>query len=346
MAGIDWLFSGQPPQNVTVGTGGQQTAPDWYMDYLRGVAGKGLEYASSPYPLYPGQRLADFNTTQQQAFRSVAGNQGAWMPAFGGALSTLSSAVPTASPQFQMSNQFGAGAVNAAARPTQNWTQNWQQYMSPFTSSVVDEIGRLGTRNLMENIIPQVNDAFIGAGQFGSSRNADILGRNIRDAQRDITGQQSMALQSGYGVGANIFGADAGRQLQQQQLQASTGLGAGALATTTGQALGNLGIEAGRQLGGLSQLQQSMLGTDAAALLGVGNQIQGLEQRGYDTSYESFINQRDWERNNLGYLSNLLRGYQMPMGNTTMTNAPLPNAGYSTSPLNYLQGIFAAGQMR
>jgi len=77
-------------------------------------------------------------------------------------------------------------------------------YMSPYTSGVVDEIGRLGSRNLVENVIPNINNTFIGSGQFGSDRNAKTIGNAIRDASRDIAGQQSAALQQGYGQAASF----------------------------------------------------------------------------------------------------------------------------------------------
>lgn len=69
-----------------------------------------------------------------------------------------------------------------------------QQFMNPYTSNVVDEQARLSNQNLNENILPGVNSTFAGAGQFGSTRNADFTNRAIRDQQYGLAGQQGQTL--------------------------------------------------------------------------------------------------------------------------------------------------------
>lgn len=186
--------------------------------------------------------------------------------------------------------QGAAGAANSAVSPgTPNWSQaQAQQYMSPYTHSVVDEIARLGNRNFQENIAPNVGAAFLGSGQFGSSRNAEILGRAARDTQRDITGQQASALESGYGTAANIFGTDQARQQAQQQLRASTALQGGQLASGAlsqlAQQLAQARLQGGQYTAGLqSQLGQSLANAQlqggqqlTGANLGAGNLYAGL----------------------------------------------------------------------
>jgi hypothetical protein len=69
-----------------------------------------------------------------------------------------------------------------------------QQFMNPYTTNVVNEQARLSNQNLFENTIPQLNSTFTGAGQFGSTRNADFMNRAIRDQQQQLTGQQGQTL--------------------------------------------------------------------------------------------------------------------------------------------------------
>ena len=124
---------------------------------------------------------------------------------------------------------YANGAVSAASGPAAEWTANVSKYMSPYTSHVVDNIARLGARNWEDSIMPGVNSSMIGSGQFGSTRNADVLSRAGVNAANDITGQQSLALQAGYNSAASIFGTDANRAQQQQSMLANTTLGAGGM---------------------------------------------------------------------------------------------------------------------
>lgn len=394
----------QQPQNVTNTSSAVATPPSWYQDYLRGIGGRAMDIGSQDYTPYPNQRLADFTPDQQQAMQQARANQGDWKPALAAGTDIAGSISSNADARLgqganyasnavnavtgasnnanQLASQFGGAATGiaggagtsanaAVAGPSQQWTNNYQQYMSPYTSGVVDEIGRLGNRNLMENIIPGVQNQFLGAGQFGSTRNADILGRSVRDAQADISGKQAQALESGYGTAANIFGQDAGRQQQQQQMQAQTALGAGSLGAQTqlgagglgantalsgGQMVGNTGIaaannsnqaasigaSAGAQgvqaLSGLAQQRQTQGAFDNSQLYGYGTQQQNLQQTGLNTGYQDFINQRDWDKNNLTWMNGALKGLSVPSGQT------VSNTSAGASPLDWATAGYGALQ--
>lgn len=157
-------------------------------------------------------------------------------------------------------NQSAAGSaapfINAG---TQSFAQNAGAYMSPYTSGVVDEISRLGARNLSENLLPAVNSTFTGGGQFGSSRNADFTARAVRDANESILGQQRQALESGYRTAADIYGQDAARQIQAAQTAGSLTSSDASRALQGAETLGSLtnqnamrNIEVGRTLGQLT----------------------------------------------------------------------------------------------
>jgi|GEM_PF-6699209 len=399
---LEWLTQGSAPQNVNTTTQNVGQIPQWLADYQAGLAGKAIGLANQGYTPYPGQRLADFTPDQQSAFQQIRTNQGNWIPDVGMASGIASGVMPDVNARLGAGAQYGANATDiasaasgnanqlavqygnaaygnalgagrqanaAVAGPAQTWTNNWQQYMSPYTSAVVNEIGRLGNQNLMENIIPGVQDQFIGSGQFGSTRNADILGRSIRDAQADISGKQAAALESGYGTAAGIFGNDATRQQQQQQMRAQTALGAGQLASGVGINAGQLGantaisggqlgananISAGnlqnqgaqiganaglgvaQQLGALGQLRQTLGNNDANALGGIGALQQQLNQKGLDTGYQDFLNQRDWDKNNLTWLSGMIKNNIVPSSSTQTSSAPLQGAGYGPSTLDQI----------
>jgi len=405
MSGLDFLFNGQPPQSVTSSVSSVTGMPDWYQEYIRGIAGKATEAAGQGYTQYQDPRLAGFTPNQQQAFGLTQQNVGSWQPYTQAATQAAQQSLPTASAMLGAGAQYGAdaagmaqgaagqaggyagnnmapgvamgagqAAMGAVGGPSANWTNNWQQYMSPYTSGVVNEIGRLGNQNLRENVLGGINDSFIGSGGFGSDRNADMIGRGIRDAQTNISGLQSQALQQGYGTSANIFGQDAARQQQQQQLQSQTALGAGTLGSgalnqyaqlgaQTALGAGQLGSNAALQAGQLAnsgaqigaaaadqsaarfgQLgqQQSTLGyQDAGALGAIGTTQQGLNQQGMDLGYQNFLEQRGWNWDQLNNLNSVTRGMQLPTNQTTVQNSPYGNVG--TSPLQWANMLYGLG---
>ena len=159
-----------------------------------------------------------------------------------------------------------------------------QKYMSPYTSGVVNEIQRLGTQNLTQNVMPNVNSTFTGAGQFGSTRNGEFLARGIADNDYNILGQQAKALQD----------AETGALTQYSnwhnqaipQAQGATNLATGA----------------------------------AGALNTYGSQQQAQDQNNLNTAYQDFQNQNNYGQNQLGWYSNLMSGQNMTPGNSSVSN--------------------------
>lgn len=314
MAGVfDYLFQDQPVMGTQTG-GSSSAGPDWYNDYIRGISGKAAELAGrdATRPV-PQQSVAGFTPDQLQSFAQVRGNQGAYRPY-----------TDAAAGQYNIANANADQASGAVAGPSQNFAQNWQQYMSPYTSGVVSEIARLGNQNFGENVMPTINASMIGSGQFGSERNADVLGRAARDTQSAISGQQASALEAGFNTSGNLFNQDANRAQQQQQLQAQTALGAGALRNTTGQNFGALG----QAVSGLGL-------ADAQALQASGQQQQQMDQLGMDTAYNNQIAGNNWDWSTLDRLNSLTRGMQLPTSSTATNTGPLSRA-YTPAPLTQL----------
>lgn len=309
MADLSYLFSGSPPPAVTTGGVSTNGLPEWYQEYLRGTAGKAVELAgqSGSNPV-PQQAVAGFSPDQLAAFQGVRNNQGVWQPYLNSAAAATGAMAPTVGGMVGQAQQAVSG-------PAATFPANFQQYMSPYTMGVVNEIGRLGNLNFEENIMPAVNRAMTGAGQFGSTRNAEMLGRAARNTQLGITGQQAQALEAGYGTSANIFGQDAARQQQQQQMQGSAALQG---ASTMGNALST----SAQQFGALGQGFSALGLADAQALGAAGKEQQALNQAGYDTAYNNQVlgNQYDWST--LNNMNSILRGVQLPATQTQLMNGP------------------------
>lgn len=321
MAGA--LTTAAPAANNTV-TANQTTVPTWYSDFIQNILTRGADIAAQGRPEYGGQRVAGFSPLQTQAFQTIQNNAGGWQAPLAQAQGALTQIMPQVRGAVTNAN-------NAVSGPAPTWNaQTAQQYMSPYTSGVVDEIARLGNRNFTENIMPQINGGFISSGQFGSGRNAEILGRAARDTQADITGRQASALESGYSTAANIFGADANRTQQQGQIQANTALGGGQL-------FSNAGTNTAGALNTIAGNTQNFGLADANALLTAGGLQQNQQQRGLDLAYQDFQDQTGYDMGMLNQMRNLLQGVTIPTGNTTVTNGTTTGGG--ASPLAWLMSI-------
>lgn len=313
---LSYLFNGSAPSGVDTSAAASNGMPTWYQQYLSGIAGKATQIAGAQDNVaVPTQNVAGFNPDQQQAFQQVRANQGAWQPDVNAATSAASSIQPTA-------NGLVGQAQTDVAGPAQSWgTDQAQKYMSPYTSQVVDNIQRLGMRNLTENLVPAVQDQFLGSGQFGSTRNADILGRTVRDASTDINGQVSNALNSGYTNAQTAFTADANRAQQQQQMQGSAALQGASVGATAGQ-------QAATTLGALGQATQNMGNTDAATLNATGTQQQQLNQADLNAQTNNQTTQNNFDWNNLNNLNSVVRGLPLPTTTATAVNSPsTPTSG-------------------
>lgn len=286
---LDFLFEGKPPPSITSSVTSQTNLPDWYQDVLKGLITRSSSIAGEQYKGFTGPRVAGLNQQQTDAYGAIADQ----------------TANPVQNPAF-------AGAEAAYGDAGKTLPGEIGNYMSPYTSGVVDEIARLGNRNLMENILPGVTDDFIGQGGFGGKRNAEFLGRAVRDTQSDISGRQAAALESGYKTAGDFFNTDANRALN---------VGSGL--TTLGGA------------------QQSAVLKDAAAGEAAGQAQQAQQQKNLDVGYSDFLEQRDYPKNQADFLSNIIRGLPSQTSSNTTTTGPQAGLQYQPSPLAAISGSTA-----
>ena len=146
--------------------------------------------------------------------------------------------------------------LQAAAKTS---AQTVGQYMSPYQQGVLDVIAKQGARNLQEQILPGVSDAFIKAGQFGSSRMGEFGSRAVRDTQEAILNQQAQAAQQGYGQALSAAQADLARQAQL----------AGTVGSISGADLSRI-LQGGAQYGQLGQTAGQLTGQQMQQLANLG----------------------------------------------------------------------------
>lgn len=315
----------------------QQTQlPQWYQQLLEGVIGRATGVADAPYQPYTGPRIESFTPDQLAAFQAVQQQQGTWGQQFDPA-SQLALASGQSNVLGQTMPYYGQAAGLSAleagqpyiGQAAQTFPGAASEYMSPYMGSVLDELSRRAGQNLQENILPAVNDQFIGAGQSNSSRNQEFVNRAVSDTQRELLGAQSAALQSGYGQAGQLFGQDQSRLaglagtaggLQSSDINKFLGVGQG-VGSAANIDIGNL-RGASSLLGSLAGTGQQLGLTDAAALQGIGQQQQQLGQQGLGVAYGDFLEQRDWPRAQTAFLSDVTRGISPPISTSSLSTQP------------------------
>lgn len=302
----------------------QTILPEWYSNYAMDVLANQQAVAARPFQEYVDAsgkaipRFADFSPDQQKGFQATREGAFTFRPELGQASQQTQSvfgrsSLGAAQPALQQAGQYAAQSATptglSMAQPYlgqagQTSVQNINQYMNPYQEAVIGRIGALGARTLQEQLLPAISDKMISAGQFGGTRQAELVGRALRDTMEGISAQQAQALQQGYGQAAGLAQADLERQAQLAQTAGGLGFQQqGALARAgeqmgaLGQQMGNLYgadtaniLSAAGQLGNLAQQRQQQELAGAGALQQIGEQQQQLAQQNLDFA------RSEWER--------------------------------------------------
>lgn len=315
MALTDFLNNGQLPTGSTYTSKTSETVlPDWYTNYAMQLLSNQQALSAQPLATYQGPRVAEFAPTQQQGFNMTGQAAGAYQPALNAATQATQGAIAapgalaTAQPYLSQAGQTSVSNIG--------------QYMNPYTDQVVNRIADLGTRNLTENIMPQIEGRYIQAGQLGFG-GRDGMGtpsgmmtdtsRAVRDVSADILGQQTQALQQGYTQAAGLAGTDLSRQA--------------ALASTAG---GLGGQDLTRQLAGAGQLadmgaQAQTLGLTGAGALGqVGQTQQAQAQKNLDVAYSDFLRQQGYPQEQINAMLQTMGGVKAGVPTAERTEGIVP----------------------
>jgi len=262
------LFQGSALPSTVATTQQQSTAPEFYTNYLQDISNLGQNAVEQG-------GVAGLSPLQQQAFQMAPDVAFAGQGSMGAGSQLLGEAGSTTVPDV-----IG-------------------DYMNPYTSGVVNELGRLTNRNVQENVLPALGAGAIGSGQYGSQRQMQATGNTLRDIQSDLAGKQGALLQSGYNQAGTMAQADLSRALQ------------------SGQAFGNLGTQ---------QNQLGLAGLNEMNALGTAEQAQGQKLLDYPMAQTQNY-------------AKLLQGYQMPTGQVQQITGPGQQGNFSNSPLSQIAGL-------
>ena len=269
------FLQGAPLPDIKTTETRVDAAPEYYTNYLTGLSGA----ASTAMGKTPGQSVAAYDPMQ---------NTGDGM-------------LPTAATSYMPGLQAAQATAGQAAQGIT--PERIQELMNPYTSNVVNEMGRLSQENMQRNVLPTMKAGFVGTGGLGGQRYANALGQSMADTQANLTGQQYGALSKGYGEA--LKGA-----LDEAQLQ---------------------NLVAGTQ-GKLSQQELEMGLTGAGALTKAGAERQGYEQSLLDQPLKTAT-----------AASNLMRGYTVPGNQTVTFTGPKAGAYQTSGLADILQAMSVVG---
>jgi hypothetical protein len=264
----------------------------------------------------------------------------------------------------------------------QQYEKNIKRFMSPYQQNVID-IEKREAKRQSDMAAAQMQDSAAKSGGLGGFREAIMQAerqRNLGQQMGDIqmrgsqagfqSAQEQLARERQYGL--QRYGA----QEQARQSEEKFNQAAFAQSQQAMQQAARLGLtaeqieQAGRQaqekfrqnafdlssrynLAAARGLMESGKGIQQDAisrmqiLEGIGKQQRALEQASLDMGYQDFVNQRDFTRNQLNYLSQLLQGVPVQANQVQSTYQQQPGLfqtvfGGGLSALGFLRG---AGQV-
>ena len=332
MASFTNFLTQGTPQKSTSSTLNTSQVPEYLSDYLYNLMSGAYGAASEEYQPYAPregedpaayERIAGFDPLQEKAFGQIEGAAGAYKPSLEEAKRTAAGAA-------------GLDAVSAASKyldpASASVTSNISNYLNPYQENVINRMGDMAQRQITEKLMPALGDQFIRAGQYGSTRQQELAQRGVRDIASELQANIGAQLAKGYETSAGLAAKDLERL-------AEIGKTTGTLTGTEEQQKAALAsVQAG-----LGQKEQALGLQGAAALEAAGAEQQALQQKRDDLRYKDFMAQSDYPKEQLSFLSNIVRG--LPSGGGTTSSATTSSGNtYSASPLAQLAsaGLSAA----
>jgi hypothetical protein len=294
--------SSPAPSAPTTQTVTQSNIPDWAVPYATQLLGKAqavTDTSQNPYQQYQGNRIAGFTPLQQQAQENVSNMQVA----------------PQVGQAANMAGVSGIGGL-LAGQNYQNMATNPSaiaSYMSPYQQNVTDWQKQQAVMDY-GRALPGRQAQAVGAGAYGGSRQAIVESEAQRNLQNQLAGIQATGTQNAF-------------QNAQQAQQFGAGLG-----------LQGLGL-AGQQAANLANIGQTGYGQQMginAAQQQAGAQQQALAQQGLTQAYQDFLNQQRYPYQQLGFMSDILRGIPATASAQSQYQAP-------PSPMSTFAGLGQLG---
>ena len=287
------------------------------------------------YTPYPGERIAGFTPGQEALQRETMGL--ALPGQFGQSQAGLTTG---------QAMGFGAGAAGLTGAfgysPTAISGGTFgapeaSYYMSPYQSNVTDIAVREAERKAaMDKSAGALGS--IGRGTFGGARQALLQAEQGRNAMQTIGDIRAKGQQEAFVNAQAQFERDQARRMQAAQLGQQAQQFQAGLGKDIGLAGMMAGIDTSGKLGALGTAEQTANLERLKAQAATEGEKQALQQQINDMKYQQFQEQKDFQRNQLEYLSNILRGNAGALGSTQVQYTPQPSTASQIASLG-LSGL-------
>ena len=322
----------QPTRTTSVSTSLPEYAEPFYTRLLDRTEAE----SNRPYEPFGGQRFAQFSPEQQESFDRAKeiGRSGVPQALRLGTLRAADAATydATTAPTYTP-GEFETGAFTDPGVAA--------EYMNPFVENVIGAQRRRAEQRFDEDVLPGMRAQAVQRGAFGGSRaelQEGLARERLNERLLDQDAQlRATAVQQAQGA----FMSDAERQLKKQQLADMARQTAG----RHGLAGEELGLKAAAQLAQAGGLEQQYGLRAADVLRQVGEQRQAQEQQLLDIGYSDFLSEKDFPRQQLGYLSGIMHGVPVsPQSETSVYQRPPSGGqqllGYGLGGLGLARSVF------
>jgi hypothetical protein len=275
-----------------------------------------------PYVPYTGERVAGFTPEQEKVQSEVAGM-------------TTPGGFGTAASGLGAGTSLGFGAAGAGLGQAFGYSPTAisggtfdpsaaSYYMSPYQSNVTDIAVREARKQADLAKTAGMSGA-IGRGTFGGARQALLQSEQERGAQQNIANIRAQGQQDAYLNAQKQFEADQARRMKAAELGQQGQQFAAGLGKDIG--LGGLqaGMEGAAKTGALAATEQVSNLERLKAQAASAGEKQALQQEINNLQYQQFQEQKNYEKAQLDYLSNILRGNAAALGTTQVQYAPAPS---------------------
>lgn len=291
-------------------------------------------------PTYTGERLAGFSPEQLAVQAEVSGlqkpeqfGQAAEGLGYGQALG-----YGTAAQGIDQALAYKAGDLErlGMTRPGTFGEAEATRYMSPYQQAVTNTALREAQRQA-DLQSKRFALGAMGRGTFGGARQSLMQGQLNRETARTLGDIQAKGSQDAFlnaqqqyerdrAAGMSAEQATLNAEVNRRQLEEQARQYQAALGKDVGLAGLQAGIDTSAKLGALGATEQASNLERLKAMAAIGAEKQAMTQKERDLAYQTFMEQQNYKKQQLDYLSQILRGNASALGSTQTQYTPAPSA--------------------
>lgn len=284
----------------------QTTLPDYAKPYVERLFERAESESQRGYQPYGQERIAGPSGTTLESRQLISG-LGTGISGLPQAQQAVQGAMGQAQQYGDMQNPLSAFQYGPAGTYT---GQNVSQYMSPYMQNVLD-VQKAQAQLDFDRAQAGRDAAAVQAGAFGGSRSAVVDALAQEDLARRMQEIQATGQQQAFEQGVGMFEADRQARMAMEQAQAAELARQQAGEFDVAQmGLAGLGLSSdlAGQLAQLGGAERQAAIEQAGLLDKIGKEETAYEQALMSQDYQDFLRQQNYQRDQLQFYGDILRG--------------------------------------